>query len=565
MSSLPETRRADQRHAWPLVLMIVLLSLPAPAAARQDAPGAPTGLQVTSKAGQVVTITWTPPVTGATPTGYVLSGGLVPGETLAAITILGNVSSFTFNAPIGSFSIRVHAQAGEVAGPPSDDIPLDVGLPSPPRAPRNFSATVDGDVVSLSWSNSYDGGAPTSVVLQAEGTLTGAVPLGLTEGIAFAGVPAGPYTLSLVAVNAAGVSEATDAVEIVVGGGRTDTSSPERISASDARVRYQPLDAERLDQLAGREGLGAVVSGASSEWERMLLLKDWTAAQFPEGNPEPYPPWDAMTILDWIRGGVTGGFCGQYSQVLLQALASQGYTARYVEAGPPDNPYNHFVTEVWSNQFDKWVLLDADFNLHFERNGVPQSVLEVHDALLAGEASRLAVVYGTARDGHPFAEQWALRTAELYYYVRLHLKADHLSAWQEAAFDRYNDMVEWSDARVVPWERSEVPSAYAKERLTRYRTDDRALFDTPLNHVTAQASLVEPGTVHAEVSGGMFQIDHYELRERFADGSSGAWQPFFSAAVEGPIDQAAVGIEVRGVNVRGVASPSTTLTFDSLK
>jgi hypothetical protein len=169
----------------------------------------------------------------------------------------------------------------------------------------------------------------------------------------------------------------------------------------------------RLAELAARENLISVVQGARNEFEVILRLKEWTAKQFPHGTPSPYPPWDAIIILDWIRSGITGGFCAQYSQVFLQALASLGLQGRYVEIGLDSNPYAHYVMEVWSNQFNKWVVMDVDYNMHFERGGIPLSALEVHQALIRSELSDVVSVAGEFRDGHGSLDWWPLKLAEL--------------------------------------------------------------------------------------------------------------------------------------------------------
>ena len=55
-------------------------SAPPPAA-----PSLRPACTAASIAGNVVTLRWTPPATGATPTGYQLEGGVNPGEVLASI------------------------------------------------------------------------------------------------------------------------------------------------------------------------------------------------------------------------------------------------------------------------------------------------------------------------------------------------------------------------------------------------------------------------------------------------------------------------------------------------
>jgi hypothetical protein len=321
-------------------------------------------------------------------------------------------------------------------------------------------------------------------------------------------------------------------------------------------VRYESLAAPRLAELRSRENLDAVIAGASDEFDVMLRLKDWVAAQWLPGTPIPYPPWDAVTVLDWIRSGVTGGHCGQYSQVLLQALAALGYRARYVELGSIDNPYAHFVTEVWSSQFDKWVVLDADFNVHFERAGVPLSALEVHDALTRGELSDVVTVRGSVRHAASDPDHWPLLTAELYYYLRVHLKADHLTMPNENPFDRYNDMIEWRSALTVPWEQSTMVSPYRKEALTNLATSDRSLLESKLHQVlvTVESVDLDGDSVALRFDNNVFEFLRYQIRElngewRDYDGSNFIWSP---SAIESTL-------EVRAANVSGVVGPSSVV------
>lgn len=291
-------------------------------------------------------------------------------------------------------------------------------------------------------------------------------------------------------------------------------------------------------------------------------MKDWVAAQWPHSVPEPYPPWDALIVLDWIRSGKTGGFCGQYAQVFLQSLATLGFTARYVEIGSQDNPYAHYITEVWSNDHDKWVMMDVDYNLHFERGGVPLSVLEIHDALLESELSDVEVVPGAVRDGHPSPAAWPKETAELYYYVRFHLKADHLSEPSEAAFDRFNDMIEWQDERAVPWDQSPVKSEFAKERLTRLATSDAEAAEFKLNQVQVDAWFEGSRTVVLDLRHNVLQFQQYQFRKGDRRGAASSWQTHRSGPLRWSVKPEERWIEVRGVNIRGIGGPSARVEVE---
>ena len=212
------------------------------------------------------------------------------------------------------------------------------------------------------------------MLLDVSGPVGGSFPIGATGSFRVDGVPDGVYTLRLRAQNAAGTSAATPAVTLTLPGLEARVQQGPTLPPGHAGlpIRYEHLDAARIEQLAAREGLATIVAGAATEFEAVLALKEWVAAQFPHSDPDPYPPWDALIILDAIRAGLTGGFCAQYSQVMLQSLAALGIPARYLEVGHETNPYAHYPIEYWSNQFNKWVLLDVDYNLHFEKDGVPR-------------------------------------------------------------------------------------------------------------------------------------------------------------------------------------------------
>lgn len=327
-------------------------------------------------------------------------------------------------------------------------------------------------------------------------------------------------------------------------------------------VRFQPFDEPELERLAAAEHLRALVAGTPRQFDQIRRVQDWVNAQWPDGTPNPYPPWHAVTVLDWIRSGKTGGFCAQYAQVFLQSLAALGFTARYVEIGSRDNPYAHYLTEVWSNDFDKWVLMDADYNLHFERSGIPLSALEIHDALVSSTLADVLPVSGPARPGHATPSTWPLHTAELYYYVRYHLNANHLTRPHDPPFDRFNDMIEFEDARVPAWEVSPVASTFPKVRLTRRRVSDRGVVAAKLNQVRLGMRSAAADSVTLEMHDNVLQRDAYEYRMTALGAAPEAWQSTRVSTFTLRLPDSGGLVEVRGVNIRGVAGPSSTLAID---
>lgn len=174
----------------------------------------PSHLRVASVVGNVVTLRWTPPSSGDTPTGYVIEGGLFPGQTLATIPTGSAYPAYTFPAPTGSFFIRARAVYGAAVGPASNEEALHVNVPVAPTAPENLLGLVNGSALELSWRSTFEGGAPSGAVLDVTGAANLSIPLGATEHFSFVPVPVGTYTFRVRQTNAAGTSPPSDPVTL---------------------------------------------------------------------------------------------------------------------------------------------------------------------------------------------------------------------------------------------------------------------------------------------------------------------------------------------------------------
>lgn len=562
MCTTPEFRRAGGRLCGLLAVLSLLGGAPS-LALGQTSPEAPEQLNVDDVSGNYVTLTWEPPAS-ETPEAYVVEGGFAPDDVAGSLSLGPDVTSVTLPLPSGVYFIRTYAVVDGQRSQPSNEVQVAVAMPTPPATPDNFTAVAVGNGVALTWRRNYNGGTPTGVLLDVAGPVGGTIPLGDTGEFRVLGVPDGVYTLQIRAVNAAGASVSTSPITLSLPGPVPVVTTAPPTSPADPSlpVRFEHSAAPRLAQLRAREQLDAVIAGAANEFDAILKLRDWVAAQFPHTEPDPYPAWDAMIVLDEIRAGHTGGFCAQFSQVLLQSLAALGVPARYLEIGSRDNPLAHFPIEVWSNDFDKWVLIDADFILHYERNGVPLSAAEVHDAYVSGQASAVTIVQGARAPGHPASTDLPEQTLELYYYVRYVLKADHVSAPFEAAFDRLNDSIEFLDARTLPWEQSPYTSPYvANEPLALQTTSSQAMVDAPINQLWMMPRVSDAGEVSVDLATNMPNVAYAEARVIDALGVPGPWQRHVSPTFVWRVRAGDRVLEMRAVNDRDVAGPISAVSL----
>jgi hypothetical protein len=177
-----------------------------------------TDLRVAAMAGNRVTFRWNAPPIGPAAAGYVLEGGVVPGQPMVAVATGLAAPIFEIVAPSGSFYVRIRTLGAGGPSDPSNEILAHINVPAPPSAPAAFQATSVGDSVHLSWAPTFAGGAPGGYVLDVSGSIAAALPLPNLERLSFVGVPGGAYTLSVRAVNGGGSSGPTAAVAMPVPG-----------------------------------------------------------------------------------------------------------------------------------------------------------------------------------------------------------------------------------------------------------------------------------------------------------------------------------------------------------
>jgi hypothetical protein len=216
------------------------------------APAAPI-LSPAVVLGPSVTLAWTP-VPGAS--SYRLAVGVVPGVTALSLNV-GNVAQATAPAPgIGTYYVRVYAIdiTGESAA--SNEVPVVVtSMSTPPAAPTDLAAYVNGQSALLTWNLGSGGGAPTSLLLFA-GTSPGAsdvgtFPVGVGTQLSVPNVAAGAYYLRLAAVRNGALSAASNEVQFVMPAGGGCSAPPPRTFTSAVFGRYVQFGWQGVPGAAG--------------------------------------------------------------------------------------------------------------------------------------------------------------------------------------------------------------------------------------------------------------------------------------------------------------------------
>jgi hypothetical protein len=166
------------------------------------------------------------------------------------------------------------------------------------------------------------------------------------------------------------------------------------LGAAPEGYRYEDYQSSYLQEFRRAFRLDDVVAGAHTEWERQLRLMRWAYLVPLRPDPQkPIFPWDPLRWVDRERLGASplanawperrrDAMCLFSNVTLVAALLSFGYPARHLNMAA-EGVSGHEIAEVWSNQFGKWIHLDATLDLFWYDKGTgnPVNTLEIHQAL----------------------------------------------------------------------------------------------------------------------------------------------------------------------------------------
>ncbi len=144
--------------------------------------------------------------------------------------------------------------------------------------------------------------------------------------------------------------------------------------------------------------LDSVADLGNSEFEKILHLLKWTNNRWAHSGSNEPSKSNTITILKEANEGKKFR-CVEYGIVLRTVLASNDMKARTLSLKTRDvenTKYGagHVLTEVWSTQFNKWFMLDAQFNVVPVLNNVPLNAVEFQRAIVQRKNFKLMDIDG---------------------------------------------------------------------------------------------------------------------------------------------------------------------------
>src|SRR5688572_13955298 len=175
------------------------------------------------------------------------------------------------------------------------------------------------------------------------------------------------------------------------------------------RFKFDSNANPKLKQLRERWKLDEVVGPGQDEFDKQVLLMDWAHRQFRKFGRPSTTAKGALDILQGIEQGHTF-FCSHYAHVLVSGAASLGWIdrelalRRHQGTARVGGSTEHSVTEIWSNQHRKWVMLDPTSNMYLEKSGVPLNAYEIRQEWFYHDGTNLIFVIGKERKRYKKAD-----------------------------------------------------------------------------------------------------------------------------------------------------------------
>jgi hypothetical protein len=158
--------------------------------------------------------------------------------------------------------------------------------------------------------------------------------------------------------------------------------------APDTLYQFQYADTtgnDYLKELRTSYNLEQLIAGKTDELDKIKTILDWTSKQWSHDGSNTPSKHDAITILAEARQGKQFR-CVEYGIVATAALNSIGIPARTLGLKTRDvekvmRGAGHVVTEVYSNQYEKWIYIDPQFNIMPTLNETPINGVELQKAI----------------------------------------------------------------------------------------------------------------------------------------------------------------------------------------
>lgn len=144
--------------------------------------------------------------------------------------------------------------------------------------------------------------------------------------------------------------------------------------------------------------LETIVMEGRNEFEKQVLLRDWLYRTLSLGSPKrDYATLSAFEILEDAKQGYQM-YCTWFTFAFIQCGTALGWYTRKIGVDydhiQGEEEKHHGIGDIWSDQFNKWYVVDVMHNLHYEKDGIPLNALEIRSEYLENGGQNIVGIIG---------------------------------------------------------------------------------------------------------------------------------------------------------------------------
>ncbi len=326
-------------------------------------------------------------------------------------------------------------------------------------------------------------------------------------------------------------------------------------------AEFEDLTSPKFENLIEKYQLDTVLRGETDEFKRIILLRHWIKSHITIDldNPNYSGEGAVEGILDAALEG-EGFHCGHFATVQHGILNAYGYITRFLGAGPGvprEFDPHHGTNEVWLNQYNKWMVIDAKYEHHFEKDGVPLSALEIRDEFLRNGGRDVVMLKGLDLVPTQFDEEIGEKKEafiQTFTYITWQINGNRFTAWpnHKETVLWYNDTYHKNN----PWIRNGRPHwAYNNPSIVTLVEDRNAINWSP-NTIESKVE-IDKNNARVTLQSDTPNFKEYQMKKL----PSGEWEK-----ADGEVMLKLSGNKpawsFRSVNLAGVSGPEHELVFE---
>ena len=324
---------------------------------------------------------------------------------------------------------------------------------------------------------------------------------------------------------------------------------------------FEDRNSEYLELLRERSDIVSLAKSGNSEYESMLNVAAWMGQLWDHGmDPPPPDGKQNFKILDLIDAGSKGAsfWCEVSARATTQVASALGWPSRLITLSARGYNWQHAVAEFWSNQFSKWFIVDTDFNVVYESDGIPLSAYElVHYGWRLKDMGKLTVRQFAPMK--PFFKKRHGSLSEIGRLYQLEYNYTHFDMRNDWASRQLNKGSPAGGALATYYTSNDlIPEVYNRYK----KAENQSIFDWPVNMVEIHLSQwgVQKNKIEITLEYKAFGPYVQYLETKLNDGE---WTRTEYGTNMLQLDDGYQKLQARLVLENGARGPTSIVTFNT--